>query len=119
MGMEVHIDRRRRHLGLEIECECINISETIRRSPPPLIIKHPSDVMVRIGQQEPAYLTCHAEQSVLYDWYKEGQLFARGETNGQLELFPVSAAHLGKYYCVVVNDGGKERSNTAMVILSK
>lgn len=84
-------------------------------SPPPVIMEHPSDVKVRRGHS--AYLTCKAEQGVLYDWYKDGKPYSKGSSSGQLVLSAVTLAHVGLYHCVVVNDGGSETSNKARVIL--
>lgn len=94
---------------------CSTPPETTHQSPPPLIIQHPSDVCVRVGQG--AVLTCQAKEGVLFDWYKDGKLYAKGKRTGRLELPLVTMAHVGEYHCVVVNDGGSERSNRAKVIV--
>lgn len=101
------------------ECAPLIATETTHTSPPPVIIKHPTAVRVPRGQKEPVYLTCKAEQSVLYDWYKDGRkLHSKGDLNGKLVLFP-GADIAGEYHCVVVNDGGTEASTKARVTIGR
>ena len=56
---------------------------------------------------------CRAEPDVVYDWYKDGQLFVGNCRTGQLVLTSVGAEQAGEYHCKVVNDGGCEASAKA------
>ena len=56
---------------------------------------------------------------MVYDWYKDGELFAENCRTGQLILTSVGPEHEGEYYCKVVNDGGVEISTKARLTFSK
>ena len=91
--------------------------------PAPVIVQQPSSVTVYKGQRHrktsSVTFQCRAEESVTYDWYKDGKLLPKSCTDGELVLRNVSMADEGVYHCVVVNDGGRERSSKVTLSVSK
>ncbi len=88
-------------------------AETIHRIPPPVITTHPTSVSVRRGTVTSVSFQCRAEHNLVYDWYKDGELFMGNCPTGQLVLPSVGLEHAGEYCCKVVNDGGCEASAKA------
>lgn len=86
-----------------------------------MITTQPSSVLVHRQHQIPstATLLCKAEQSLTYDWYRNGKLYRRNCPNGELVLSKVGVSDAGEYYCVVLNDGGKEISSKATLTFGK
>lgn len=64
-------------------------------------------------------LECKAKGAVCYDWYKNGQSYQQGLTNGVLILEPCTVKDRGEYYCVVANDDGRVQSKPARVTVGR
>lgn len=100
---------------------------------PPLIVHHPSDVVVKVGN--PATLSCRADGSPkpTIEWLRNGQPLETAKADGQLQpmvlsegsLFFLSVGggrrgqtHEGVYACVARNSAGKATSHNASLYIA-
>ena len=90
-------------------------SSTPTLSLSPLITLHPASVKAAQGNQ--VKLECRAERAVCYDWYRNDKIIRSEARQGMLVLATFSAADVGEYFCVVVNDHGRVRSRVVTVEL--
>lgn len=83
---------------------------------PPSILTKSGDLTLSAGQ--PATFSVSAEgQSIFYEWYKDGVKLA-GETNSNLAISAVSAAHAGSYGVTVNNSAGTATTTFLLTILA-
>jgi hypothetical protein len=97
------------------------LNAAVLNSPPcpdfygPTITLEPTNVVAPIGEDAFMYADATGPDiggDVVFQWYREGTLIPK-EDNARLEITPVTPQSAGFYYCVIKNDCGEVRTQSA------